>query len=99
MVALLAATPLLATPPVELGGRSGSIHSDVRIVRFPDGPAQETYPNNVNMSWKITVRSGYRVALYFSVFDLEDSYDENIGGACVYDYIEVSCPSPQQPLV
>ena len=47
------------------------------------------YGDNINKTWRITVREGYRVHLYFTTFDLEDSYEDDVG-ACAYDYVQVS---------
>ena len=51
---------------------------------FPSG-----YPNDEEMSWRITVEDGYQVMFYFTEFQLEDSYDEDLGGSCVYDFLRV----------
>ena len=47
------------------------------------------YGPNINKTWEIRVREGYRVHLHFTTFDLEDSNDEDQGGACAYDYVQV----------
>ena len=48
-----------------------------------------TYPNNLNITWNIKAPPGYQIEIYFSDFNLEDSYDETMGGACAYDYVQV----------
>lgn len=48
------------------------------------------YANDLNDSWIITVQQGYRVKLYFTFFDLEDSY---VLDRCDLDYVEV-CITP-----
>jgi len=44
------------------------------------------YANNLDDVWTVTVPRGYRVVLYFSHFDLEDSFGDK---PCVLDYVEV----------
>ncbi|XP_076806561.1 mannan-binding lectin serine protease 2-like [Clavelina lepadiformis] len=58
--------------------------------RFMSGGFPHSYSDNMDITWKITVRENYRVRLYFSTFNLEDSYDEELGGSCVYDYVQIS---------
>jgi len=64
---------------IELNGLYGTIRTD----GYP-----RPYGDDVNKTWRITVREGYRVHLYFTTFDLEDSYEDDIG-ACAYDYVQV----------
>ena len=65
---------------IELGGNYGLIES-------PNYPRH--YPTNHNKTWHISAPEGYQVVIYFTVFDLEDSYDLDLGGSCVYDYVKV----------
>ena len=67
---------------IELSGNYGVIES-------PGYP--KTYPAGQNITWRISAPQGYQVVVYFSVFDLEDSYDQDRGGVCVYDYVQVQC--------
>nr|XP_039250838.1 mannan-binding lectin serine protease 2-like [Styela clava] len=81
LLLLISTTPLFSRPVEHhLNEISGKIKS-------PSYP--KSYPENVNISWYIEVKPGYRVELYFTEFDLEDSYDEDQGGACVYDFLKV----------
>lgn len=48
----------------------------------------EFYKDNLNETWTITTANKLQIALYFTYFDLEDSYDE-VHGPCPLDYIEV----------
>ncbi|XP_076821725.1 mannan-binding lectin serine protease 1-like [Clavelina lepadiformis] len=57
------------------------------VFESPAYPAP--YGDDLDMTWKISAPPGFQVLIYFSVFDLEDSYDEELGGSCVYDFIEV----------
>ena len=43
----------------------------------------ETYSDNLDLQWNITVPKGYQIRLYFTVFDVEYSAD------CEYDYLKV----------
>nr|XP_039250839.1 mannan-binding lectin serine protease 2-like isoform X1 [Styela clava] len=54
----------------------------------PNHPAP--YGNNLEKEWRIEVRDGFRIKLRFSAFDLEDSYDPDLGGPCVYDFVKVT---------
>ena len=65
---------------IELGGNYGLIES-------PNYP--QHYPTNQNLTWHISAPEGYQVVIYFTVFDLEDSYDSDLGGSCIYDYVKV----------
>ena len=65
----------------QLSGEHGRIES-------PGYP--EPYANDQDITWTITVEQGYKIELFFTVFDVEDSYDEDLGGSCVYDYVKVS---------
>lgn len=47
----------------------------------------ETYANNLILNWTIRVSKGFRVALYFSAFDLEDSIAG--GQPCSADYVKI----------
>lgn len=67
--------------PTVITGTYGTITSD----GFP-----APYGPDISKTWEIRVREGYRVHLYFTTFDLEDSYDEDFGGACAYDYVQIA---------
>ena len=69
-----------ATTVVELSGDYGTFQS-------PNYP--QPYPPDQDIEWHISAPEGYRVMVYFTWFDLEDSYDEDYGGACAYDYVQV----------
>ncbi|CAK8691327.1 unnamed protein product [Clavelina lepadiformis] len=72
---------VLAQNVIEINGQTnGTLNS-------PGYPLP--YDDNVSITWKITVREGYRVRLQFNSFDLEDSFDEKLGGCCVYDYVQI----------
>ena len=60
---------------------------DHGVIKSPEFPAP--YRDNEDITWNIFAPQGYQVVLFFTTFDLEDSYDEDLGGACVYDYVEV----------
>ena len=66
--------------PTILTGSYGTIRSG----EFPD-----PYGNDIDETWEIQVREGYRVHIYFTTFDLEDSFEDDVG-ACAYDYLEVT---------
>nr|XP_002128632.1 mannan-binding lectin serine protease 1 [Ciona intestinalis] len=57
------------------------------ILESPHFPSP--YPDNVDITWVLTAPSGYQMKLYFTHFDLEDSYDTDLGGSCVYDYVKI----------
>ncbi|CAK8673722.1 unnamed protein product [Clavelina lepadiformis] len=44
------------------------------------------YPNNLNDNWVISVNPGYKVVLYFTSFDLEDSF---VLVPCSQDFVEI----------
>ena len=73
--------PKVPAEVIELGEGWGTIE----LGMHPTG-----YDNNLDKTWRITVRPGYRVGIKFTVFDVEDSYEEG-NGSCVYDYLQVSC--------
>lgn len=58
--------------------------------RFKSPNFPNPYGNDVSKEWRIQVRNGYRIKFKFTNFDLEDSYDADLGGACIYDYVMVS---------
>ncbi|XP_059507155.1 mannan-binding lectin serine protease 1 [Stegostoma tigrinum] len=58
----------------ELTGMFGQIQSP----NYPEG-----YPSDLDLTWNITVPTGFRIKLYFMHFDLEPSY------LCEYDYVKV----------
>ena len=60
-------------------------HGEVTSPNFPS-----MYGNEEELSWRIIVDEGYQIQYYFTEFQLEDSYDEDQGGACAYDYVEVT---------
>lgn len=84
LLLLLAATTLLTTEsaPVEI---TGVDHGEITSPNFPAG-----YGNELELSWRITVEEGYQIQYFFTEFQLEDSYDEDQGGACAYDYVQLS---------
>ncbi|XP_041064570.1 mannan-binding lectin serine protease 1 isoform X3 [Carcharodon carcharias] len=59
----------------ELTGMFGQIQSP----NYPEG-----YPSDLDVTWNITVPTGFRIKLYFMHFDVEPSY------LCEYDYVKVS---------
>ncbi|XP_067898965.1 mannan-binding lectin serine protease 1 isoform X6 [Heterodontus francisci] len=59
----------------ELAGMFGQIQSP----NYPEG-----YPSDLDVTWNITVPTGFRIKLYFMHFDLEPSY------LCEYDYVKVA---------
>lgn len=63
---------------------SGVDHGRIESPGYP-----EPYENNEEVIWTITVEENYKIELFFTVFDLEDSYDEDLGGSCVYDFVQV----------
>lgn len=75
--------------PVEI---TGVEHGELTSANFPSG-----YANDLEQSWRITVEEGYQIQYFFTEFELEDSYDEDQGGACAYDYVQVS-PNPYTTL-
>lgn len=64
--------------PYHLHGMYGTFHS----ANFP-----QFYDNNQIRNWTIRSPVGFRVVLYFTEFDLEDSYYDGV--VCAADYIEV----------
>jgi len=48
------------------------------------------YPPNTNMTWKIVTDPGFVIEIDITDFYLEASYDEDMGGKCVYDYVTIS---------
>ena len=66
--------------PTILTGLYGTIRSG----EFP-----APYGNDIDETWEIQVREGYRIHLHFTTFDLEDSYEDDVG-ACAYDYLQVT---------
>jgi len=62
---------------------TGTTHGTIKSGGFPT-----PYGDNIDQTWEIRVREGYRVHIYFTTFDLEDSYEDDIG-ACAYDYVQV----------
>ena len=56
------------------------------MIKLGEHPAG--YENNLDITWRITVRPGYRVSVEFTTFDLENSYEKG-NGSCVYDYLQV----------
>jgi len=63
---------------------SGVDHGRIESPGYP-----EPYENNEEVIWTITVEENYKIELFFTVFDLEDSYDEDLGGSCVYDFVQI----------
>ena len=63
---------------------SGEEHGRIESPGYP-----EPYSNNEEITWTITVDEHYKIELFFTVFDVEDSYDEDLGGSCVYDFVQV----------
>jgi len=55
------------------------------VIRTPDFP--HSYPDNMEHTYTIKVTRGYKVVLYFSAFDIEESYGD--GAPCVTDFLEV----------
>jgi len=69
-----------ATSLIELSEPHGTFQSP----RFPS-----PYQNDLDITWEISAPEGYQIVVYFTTFDLEDSYDEDYGGVCAYDYVQV----------
>jgi len=83
LLLLLAATVLMTDcVPVEI---TGVEHGELTSPNFPSG-----YANDLEQSWRITVEEGYQIQYFFTEFELEDSYDEDQGGACAYDYVQLA---------
>lgn len=57
------------------------------IISSPDYP--KAYANDLEVTWNIHVRPGHKIAVYFTEFDLENSYDDVLKQPCVYDYLKV----------
>ncbi|XP_033096139.1 mannan-binding lectin serine protease 1-like [Anneissia japonica] len=77
MLVLLLLTTILSVN-TEVIERSGALFGEINSPGFP-----EPYINDLNTAWKITVPTGFTIAIYFRVFNLE--YSEN----CEYDYVKV----------
>uniref|UniRef100_F7AGV3 Uncharacterized protein n=1 Tax=Ciona intestinalis TaxID=7719 RepID=F7AGV3_CIOIN len=73
--------PFVHAQVTELSNLFGQIES-------PNFPVP--YDDNLDLTWRITAPTGYQVLLYFSHFDIEDSYDADLGGSCVYDYVQIN---------
>ena len=67
-------------------GLGVNINSEFGVIASDNFPSP--YPDNIDKSWNITTRPGFKIRLHFTSFDLEDSYEEE-GGSCVYDYVQV----------
>ncbi|XP_069753791.1 mannan-binding lectin serine protease 1 isoform X6 [Narcine bancroftii] len=67
--------PPSAANITELVGMFGQLQSP----NYPEG-----YPSDADVTWNITVPTGYRIQLYFMHFDLEPSY------LCEYDFVKVT---------
>ncbi|XP_018587603.1 mannan-binding lectin serine protease 1 isoform X1 [Scleropages formosus] len=72
--ALLLFALLPGAPTISLSDMYGSLQSP----NFP-----EPYPKESQLTWNISVPSGYQIRLYFMHFDLEPSY------LCEYDYVKL----------
>ncbi|XP_072035696.1 mannan-binding lectin serine protease 1-like [Amphiura filiformis] len=68
-----------------LGGGTGEVIQETGLFGELISPGYpDTYPNEVDIQWNITVPEGYQIRLYFTVFDVE------YGADCEYDYLKVS---------
>ena len=72
--------PTLSSMVIELGEEYGVLESP----GFP-----QHYRDHEDITWNISAPTGYQIEIRFPVFDLEDSFDEDLGGACPYDYLQV----------
>ena len=63
------------------------LNEEYGIIESPHYP--QIYQDDEDITWRITAPEGYQIMIYFATFDLEDSYDEDFGGVCAYDYVEV----------
>jgi len=63
-----------------------NITSEYGVIASKNYP--NPYPDNINKTWNIFVKPGFKVRIYFTTFDLEDSYEEETG-FCAYDYVKV----------
>ncbi|XP_069466043.1 mannan-binding lectin serine protease 2 isoform X2 [Ambystoma mexicanum] len=61
----------------------GSTAPDVMFGRITSPGFPNSYPNNDQRIWNLTVPQGYIIQLYFTHFDLELSY------LCEYDYVKI----------
>uniref|UniRef100_H2YNG0 Complement subcomponent C1r n=1 Tax=Ciona savignyi TaxID=51511 RepID=H2YNG0_CIOSA len=65
------------------------IHLDESFGELLSPNFPQPYPDNVDKTWVINAPPANQVQVYFSQFSLEDSYDEDFGGACAYDYLRI----------
>jgi len=77
----MATTVDVVQPPIVMENNFGFIESP----GFPNG-----YDSELNMTWVIETQPGFVVEIDFTDFYLEASYDEDLGGKCVYDYVTIS---------
>ncbi|XP_039251192.2 mannan-binding lectin serine protease 2-like [Styela clava] len=58
-------------------------HGSIQSPNYP-----KDYGVNLDITWEITAKPGYKIIIYFTEFDVEDSYEEGKGN-CVYDYVKI----------
>ena len=76
----MAASVDVVQPPIRMENNYGFIESP----GFPNG-----YGSELNMTWVVETQPGFVIEIDFTDFYLEASYDEDLGGKCVYDYVTV----------
>ena len=76
----MAASVDVVQPPIRMENNYGFIESP----GFPNG-----YGSELNLTWVVETQPGFVIEIDFTDFYLEASYDEDLGGKCVYDYVTV----------
>ena len=71
------------------GSETTEVNDLFGIIESPRFSDSDSYEDFLDVAWQINAPENYQVVVYFTVFDLEDCYDEDFGGACAYDYVQV----------